>query len=140
MRRFSFVIFPLVAACAPIALEEPPSARPADGVEAPAPPPDARTPEQFDTTTNEQRAAAASSASGGRLLGAAVVSLGDPTDPGFWIETPLVSAVASGRVVFQGQSVEVELRPGASSRASLATLRLLQAPLTELTEVSVYAG
>ena len=109
-------------------------------VVAPAPPPPrtARTVEQFDTTTAEQRARAASVSGGtspwnhGRLAG-------DPAAPGFWIETPLVTEAGRGRVVYQGNSVEVDLRPGPSSRLSLGALRVLGAPLTDLAEVEVFA-
>lgn len=106
----------------------------------PPPPSDARTVEDFDTTTIAERQAAASGPAGGMLLGLAVVSLGDAAQPGFWVETPLVGAATQGRVVHQGKSVAVELRPGGANRASLAVLRLLQVPLTDLTEVSLYAG
>jgi hypothetical protein len=105
---------------------------------APRPPRTARTVEQFDTTTAEQRARAAS-VSGGTSLGTTVASLGDPAAPGFWIETPLVTEAGRGRVVYQGNSVEVDLRPGPSSRLSLGALRVLGAPLTDLAEVEVFA-
>lgn len=109
---------------------------------APPPPRDARTIEDFDTTTQEERQAAASPSSSGSLLGTTVVTLGDAALPGFWIETPLVSAPGKGRLRYPqtGRSVEVELRPasGGSSRASLPALRLLDAPLTELVTLEVY--
>ena len=105
----------------------------------PPPPATARSVEDFDTTTVEQRAAAITPSAGGVLLGIVVVSLGDATQPGFWVETPLVEAVRPGRVNYQGNSVEVELRPGVSHRASLAALRLLEAPLADLSEVEIYA-
>jgi hypothetical protein len=111
---------------------------------APPPPPAARTVEQFDTTTEAQRVAAAQPSTGGRALGTAVASLGDPVQPGFWVETALVSEVGSGRVTAldTGQSAEVELRPLAegSTRVSLAAWRLLGVPLTELAEVEVFAN
>jgi hypothetical protein len=111
---------------------------------APPPPVTARTVEQFDTTTESQRVAAATGASGGRLLGTTVASLGDPTRAGFWIETPLVSERGTGRLVYpaNGKSAEVELIPadGGSSRVSLAALRLLEATLTDLPVLEVYAN
>lgn len=146
----------LLAACAqspfeaaePEAVEEAPDAAPVDTVAvAPPPPPAARTEEQFDTTTAEQRAAAADPEpeAGERLLGTTIASLGDPTQPGFWIKTPLVSAPGKGRVVFpgSGKSAEVDLipiegEPGAGSRLSLAAMRLIEAPLTDLPSVEVY--
>ncbi|NNE89878.1 MAG: hypothetical protein HKN27_17555 [Silicimonas sp.] len=109
---------------------------------APPPPRAARTVEQFDTTTEAQRAAASQPASGGRSLGTEVASLGDPSQPGFWIETSLVDEVGAGRItVATGQSAEVELRPTeGSARVSLAAWRILEVPLTELAEVEVFAN
>lgn len=112
----------------------------------PPPPPNARTVEQFDTTTAEDRAAAVAPPSGGeRRLGTTIASLGSPGDPGIWFKTPLVSEVTQGRVVYQGNSVNVELRPsggaaGSGSQISLAAMRLIEAPLTGLPEVTVYAN
>lgn len=111
---------------------------------APKPPAAARTVEQFDTTTEEQRAAAAAPSTTGRELGSVVATLGDPSQPGFWVETALVTAPGVGRItaVDTGQSVEVELRPIAdgSARVSLAAWRLLDVPLTDLAEITVFAG
>lgn len=114
-----------------------------------APPPAAaRTEEQFDTTTADQREAAAviPVAGGERALGRTIASLGSPTEPGFWMKTPLVSSEVDGRVVFPktGKSVQVRLIPidgpaTAGSRLSLSALRLLEAPLTGLPEVDVFA-
>ncbi|MBT0956284.1 hypothetical protein IV417_02700 [Alphaproteobacteria bacterium KMM 3653] len=115
-----------------------------------APPPvSARTEEQFDTTTAEERAAAAAvpAAPAEKRLGVTIASLGDPTDPGFWAETPLVSTLTQGRLEYpgSGKSVQVELRPisgpaGAGSRVSLPAFRVLEAPLTALPELVVYSG
>lgn len=111
---------------------------------APPPPPAARTVEQFDTTTEAQRAAASAASSSGRELGTVVATLGDPSQPGFWVETTLVSSPGTGRIelVTTGQSVEVELRPVAqgSARVSLAAWRLLDVALTDLAEITVFAG
>ncbi len=112
----------------------------------PPPPPTARTVEQFDTTTAEDRAAAVAPPAGGeRRLGTTIASLGSPTDPGIWFKTPLVSEVTQGRVDYNGKSVNVELRPsggaaGSGSQISLAAMRLIEAPLTGLPEVTVYAN
>lgn len=112
----------------------------------PPPPPNARTVEQFDTTSAEDRAAAVAAPTGGeRRLGTTIASLGSPTDPGIWFKTPLVSDVTQGRVEYQGNSVNVELRPsggaaGSGSQISLAAMRLIEAPLTGLPEVTVYAN
>lgn len=114
----------------------------------PAPPSAAATADEFDTTTEAERVAAlAGLPAGERELGRTVASLGNPAAPGFWLETPLVSEVMQGRVVYPptGNSVAVELRPisgpaTAGSRVSLPTLRLLGAPLTGLPELTVYGG
>ncbi|MEM6303538.1 MAG: hypothetical protein AAF744_02400 [Pseudomonadota bacterium] len=112
---------------------------------APPPPPAARTAEALDTTTPEQRAAAtAEPEAEGRALGTTVVSLGSPTEPGLWLKTPLVSEERQGRVTNpgNGKSSLVTLIPidgpaTAGSRMSLAALRLIDASLTDLTEVEV---
>ncbi|WP_294608159.1 hypothetical protein [uncultured Roseovarius sp.] len=101
----------------------------------------------FDTTTPQERAEAAAVAAkpAARDLGVTIASLGAPTEPGFWLKTPLVSAAAEGRVDYpaNGKSVAVDLIPldgpeGAGSRMSLAAFRLLEAPLTGLPEVRVH--
>lgn len=150
MKRFLIVcaIVPL-GACAELtgtAVEDRPEALPVtnEALAAPPPPREARTIEQFDTTTAEQRAAAAAPAAGGRLLGTTVASLGDPARPGFWIMTALAETTGAGRLVYPatGKSVEVELLPleSGSSRVSLAALRVLEAPLTDLPTLEVYAN
>jgi hypothetical protein len=78
-------------------------------------------------------------------LGTSIATLGSPTDPGIWLKTPLVSEVSQGRIEYNGTSVNVELRPsggaqGAGSQISLAAMRLIEAPLTGLPEVTVYAN
>ncbi len=115
---------------------------------APPPPQGARTADAFDTTTPQQRAAAtaAPTRSGGETrLGATVVSLGPPAEPGLWLRTALVSAPVQGRVELpgSGKSVTLELRPLGSaesggSEISLAAMRLLDLPLTALPELVVY--
>ena len=106
-----------------------------------------RTAEDFDTTTPEERAVAVAAAeqapaASERSLGTAVASLGDATDPGLWVKTPLVSAVTQGRVAYpaKGTTTLVELRPGTgATQVSLAALRLLDAPLTDLPTVELFA-
>jgi len=114
---------------------------------APAPRPAARaTPAQLDTTTPEQRAAAAAApAAGGETrLGTTVGSLGNPSEGGFWIKTPLVQSRAMGRIVnpATGKSAQVELIPltggGSGSQVSLPALQLLGVPLTDLPTLEVY--
>ena len=104
----------------------------------------ARTVDEFDTATTAQKAAAASSG-GGVSLGATIASLGSPSEPGFWLKTPLVDAPAKGRAVYPqtGKSVEVDLIPidgpkTAGSRMSLSAMRLIGAPFTGLPEIKVF--
>ena len=144
-------IGPLIPSEPPVMADDQlrPQARPDGAVAATRPPPEtARTVEEFDTTTPEERqAAAAPEPDDTRLLGTTIVSLGDPARPGFWIETPLVSSGATGRVVFPetGQASQVDLIPidgptTAGSRMSLAAMRLIGAPLSGLVEVQVFSG
>ncbi len=146
-------ILPLQQEVAPNPAEESqvrPVARPSGAAQRPSP--RARTVAEFDTTSAEEKQAAeragqAAQASGqGRSLGRTIASLGDPSRPGLWIETPLVSAPGRGRVVFpsNGKAVELDLIPTdgpktAGSRMSLAALRVIEAPLTDLPEVEVYS-
>lgn len=164
MKRFAILAACLsLSACAAIGLapvqspaQKPgaddtrPKARPdADAAARPVPA-GARTAEAFDTTTEAEREAAADAAAAPAAagpLGTTIVSLGDPTEQGFWLKTPLVRAVRQGRVVYgaNGKAVAVELRPsgterGSGSQISLAAMRVLEAPLTELIEVEVFPG
>ncbi len=144
--RIAILALVTTTACTPLVLQPtsdrpaPPSIDEATGLELPDE--DARTVEEFDTTTAEQREEATSASAGGNSLGTTVASLGDAGQPGFWLETPLVSSPTSGRVrnPNTGRTVQVELRPteGGSSRISLAALRLLEAPLTELVTLEVF--
>lgn len=114
-----------------------------------APPENARTVDEFDTTSEAERAQAVAEAavpSGERNLGLSVASLGAVTEPGIWLKTPLISAPSRGRVEFpdKGTSVAVDLipidgEPGSGSRISLAAMRLIEADLTSLPEIRVYA-
>ena len=108
-----------------------------------APPPavGARTAEALDTTTKAQRAAATAAPApvGQAALGKVSVSLGDPTVPGCWLKTALVTAPAPGLVkLASGQTVQVELQPGATAQLSLAAYRALGLGLTDLPEVEVF--
>lgn len=136
---------------APVDLSPPegmlrPVPRPGEG--AARPPEGANTAEAFDTTTPAERAAAlaAPQPAGEVKLGRTVAALGNPADPGFWLETPLAERAGPGRVVAvaSGASVQLDLRPiegpeGAGSRISLAALRLLGLGLAGLHELDVYA-
>lgn len=117
---------------------------------APPPPPAARTQEALDTTTSAQRAQASApvaSAAQGRSLGTTIASLGSPSEPGFWLKTPLVTSQTTGRVTNKanGKSSAVTLIPiegpaTGGSRLSLPAMRLIGASLTDLTEVEVTQG
>lgn len=132
----------LLAACA--AQVEPPRAPTGDGQTRPvARPAQDGTAETRDAATPVDGQGAA--AGGGVSLGTTVASLGDPSEAGFWLKTPLVAAASPGRVEYAGtgQAVEVELRPsgteaGGGSQISLAAMRALGAPLTGLPELRVY--
>lgn len=112
----------------------------------PPPPETARTVDEFDTTTEEDRAEAVAPPepeAARASLGTTQATLGSPADPGIWVKTPLVTEAAMGRVEYQGRSVNVELRPsggeaGAGSQISLAAMRLIEAPLTEIVELAVF--
>ncbi|MBU2982047.1 D-galactarate dehydratase [Lentibacter algarum] len=132
-----------------------PKARP-DGLNttpAKRPPANATTAAQFDTTSAAEKTAAVEAAKEatqkgeGKALGVTVASLGDPAQPGLWIKTPLVKTAAKGRVVYgkNGKAVELDLIPldgpaSAGSRMSLAALRVVEAPLTDLSEVQVFVN
>lgn len=116
---------------------------------APAPRPAARaTADQLDTTTPEQRSAAAGAATGAETrLGSTVASLGNPSEGGFWIKTPLVSQPGQGRIVdpATGKSAKVDLIPlagpaGGGSQVSLPALQLLGVSLTDLPTIEVYGS
>jgi len=149
-----------LTACAQLGIGQPedtaprsaPAAQPGTGVAsavppAPRPPAAARTQEVLDTTTQAQRAQAAAAVapqSGAKALGTTIASLGSPTEPGFWIKTPLVSSEAMGRVTNKsnGKSSAVRLIPidgpaTGGSQLSLPAMRLIEASLTDLTEVDV---
>ena len=120
-----------------------------DPTPPPPPPPQARTVAQFDTTTAEDRAAATAKPepAGETKLGTTIATLGSPADPGIWLKTPLVKTLVMGRAVYgaNGKSVTLELRPsggadGSGSQISLPAMRLLDAPLTGLLELTVYAN
>lgn len=150
----------LIAACssAPKAPVDPPTGAGAEGQVRPmirpiglgrTVPKEATTAEQFDVTTEAERKAAAEvpAAAEEAARGLTIASLGDPSQPGFWMKTPLVEVQTKGRVVYPGtgKSVQVDLIPidgtaSAGSRLSLAAFRVIEAPLTELPEVEVFSG
>ncbi|WEF25551.1 hypothetical protein [Paracoccus sp. S3-43] len=114
---------------------------------APAPRPAARaTAAQLDTTSAEQRAAAAKPADAAETkLGSTIASLGNPSEGGFWIKTPLVKERELGRIVnpATGKSAKVDLIPldgpaSGGSQVSLPALQLLGVSLTDLPVIEVY--
>ena len=113
---------------------------------APPPPVTATTVEDFDTTSQADRdAATVTTVAAEVALGTTIASLGSPTEPGIWLKTPLVTALTSGRAAYQGNTINIELRPsggavGSGSQISLAAMRLLNAPLTGLPELTVFAS
>ncbi|SMY07770.1 D-galactarate dehydratase [Flavimaricola marinus] len=120
-----------------------------DPTPPPPPPPTANTADEFDTTTAEDRAAALAvpEPAGEQSLGTTLATLGDPADPGIWMETPLVTELVMGRVevTATGKTVVLELRPsggevGSGSEISLPAMRLLEIPLTAIQELAVFAG
>jgi hypothetical protein len=112
----------------------------------PPPPQNAVTIAQFDTTSAEDRAAAIATAPADtQPLGSTIATLGSPAEPGIWLKTPLVTALTPGRVTYQDKSINIELRPsggaaGSGSQISLAAMRLIEAPLTSLPELTVFAA
>ncbi|MDT1063000.1 hypothetical protein RM190_14060 [Paracoccus sp. CPCC 101403] len=102
---------------------------------------------QLDTTTGAEQARAAAPASAGRKLGVTIASLGDPSESGFWIKTPLVKTETGGRIVnpANGKSANVRLIPlggpaSGGSQVSLPALQMLGVSLTDLPEIEVYEG
>ncbi|AHD10216.1 hypothetical protein [Phaeobacter gallaeciensis] len=93
--------------------------------------------------TGGQQVASAGTASGYTGRASTVASLGDPSQSGLWMETPLVDSPQVARVRSpRGTEVTLTLRPiggdtGAGSRLSIDAMRALGLPLTELVEVQV---
>ena len=75
-----------------------------------------------------------------------IAGLGDPTVPGLWMETPLVTTDQMAVVrSAKGTQITLTLRPiageaSAGSRLSIDAMRALGAPLTELVELKVSAA
>lgn len=100
----------------------------------------------LDTTTEaEKEAATAVSVPTSGLLGETVASLGDPTKPGFWLKTPLVTEEREGRIEREGGAVaQVTLLPldgpgTGGSQISLSAMRALDIGLTDLATLKVYS-
>lgn len=110
-----------------------------------APPKEAKTVEDFDTTTVKDRQEAVKvDQEAGKRLGQTVLSLGSPTEPGFWVKTPLVQKKHAGRVriLASGAAANVILMPiegdGRASQISLAAMRVLKLGLTDLPEAELF--
>lgn len=78
-------------------------------------------------------------------LGTTVASLGDASQGGLWIKTPLVTAPGKGRIVdpATGKSANVDLIPlggpaSGGSQVSLPALQALGASLTDLPTIEVW--
>ncbi|EPX79902.1 hypothetical protein [Litoreibacter arenae] len=133
------------------AQNEPSAGKPLDGADAARPKEPSvvevggtgQSAASLDKTTEAEKKAATAAPAGGAVLGTTVASLGDPTEQGFWLRTPLVSAEAQGSVKTQGGAVvQVKLipidgPPSAGSRISLAAMRALNIGLTELATLTV---
>ena len=134
----------LVSLCGCALLDKPAVTPPTASVAAPVTPqvtPLARSAAALDTSTDAQRSAALQAAPGaGQDLGRVTVTLGNPTDQGFWLRSALVTAPAKGRVTTdQGASISLDLLPGtAGAQLSLAAFRTLGLPLTGLPSVTVF--
>ncbi len=125
------------AAAPPTAINAVPVAPPV----APQVSPLARSAAAHDITTDAQRSAALQAGpAAGQDLGRVTVTLGNPTEQGFWLRSALVTTPAKGRVTTdQGASVSVDLLPGtAGAQLSLAAFRTLGLPLTGLPSVTVF--
>lgn len=138
----------LVSLCGCALLDKPAVTPPTANAAAPvaplvAPPvtPLARSAAALDNSTDAQRSAALQAAPGaGQDLGRVTVTLGNPTEQGFWLRSALVTAPAKGRVTTdQGASISLDLLPGtAGAQLSLAAFRTLGLPLTGLPSVTVF--
>lgn len=105
-------------------------------------------PESVETVALDDVAASPAEGGAPAFFGTAstVAGLGDPTEPGLWMETPLVTANQTARVrSATGAEVTLTLRPiageaSAGSRLSIDAMRALGVPLTELVELQVSAA
>ena len=89
----------------------------------------------------EVEEAEAPAATGSQRLGEVTASLGDPSVPGAWISTSLVSSAQPGRIEAPstGQSANVELRPSDDAATlSPAAMQALGLSLADIPTVVVY--
>ncbi|WP_147124509.1 hypothetical protein [Shimia ponticola] len=95
---------------------------------------------------SEQASAPIAGSAAPRQSATTLVSLGDVTEPGLWIKTPLVDVTGQGqaRSASTGRTATVTLIPiqgprTAGSRASLQAMQALGLSLTDIAEVEVSA-
>ena len=104
--------------------------------------------EATQVSSGDAAAAAAADASGGARkgeLGSTIASLGNASEGGMWLKTPLVRTQSKGRVVDAetGRSANVTLIPlgGVASGGSQISLKAMQAlglGLTDLPDLRVF--
>ncbi|MFY0309074.1 hypothetical protein ACFMBG_04120 [Leisingera sp. D0M16] len=140
MTILSLASISLLAACNGIQLNSsilngsgsPAAAEPQDPVLQPAP--------GIDVAEADPAAPAAPTFRGSATT---VASLGDPSLPGMWMETPLVAAEQQALIrTSRNTQAVVTLKPipgaeSGGSRLSISAMRALGLPLTELAEVQV---
>ncbi len=138
MRYTLFALCVLVAGCDSVRST---SDRVFGGGEAPVEPEEIVVEEVFEP---EPVAATAASWVGAKTT---IASLGDPSTPGRWLETPLVETEFTGRVVVPrtGAQAYITLVPApgprsGGSRLSLDAMRALLLPFDELVELEVYSN
>jgi hypothetical protein len=139
MRFLSFPALVVLAGCAPVASLLGSGAEPVVVSQA--------GPDQMRPVARPETGGAPVVAPAGspRRLGNTVAALGDPSRPGAWMETPLVSVEQPGQVRHGELGLAVTLIPAGGqatggSRLSLAAMQELKLPLTELAEVEVFVG
>lgn len=139
MRALALILLPLLAACALPGAEPAPAPEPAPLVtESPGP-------EVLRPLARPSAPAPVAPIAAAGSLGETLAGLGAPGEAGMWLRTGLVTAPRPGRITTAtGASLEVELRPSgtaatAGSQLSLAAMRALALPLTQLAPVTVYA-
>ena len=125
----------------------PPPVETLDPTPPPPPPASANTAAEFDTTTAEDRAEALAPPEPEAevaALGTTLATLGNPAEPGIWIETGLVTTLTPGRAeADNGRFVNAELRPSGNapssgSEISLPAMQLLGLPLTAIAELTLF--
>ncbi|KIC10114.1 hypothetical protein RA19_13275 [Leisingera sp. ANG-M1] len=142
MTVLSLASISLLAACNGIQLNSAILGGPSTGGGAPQEPVLEPVP-GVDTVEAEPLAPVSPSLPSFRGSATTVASLGDPSLPGMWMETPLVAAEQQALIrTSRNTQAVVTLKPvpGAEtggSRLSISAMRALGLPLTELAEVQV---